>query len=175
MTASNKRPWDFQAQDSSSSTGGGKRQYLNPGYNDSSANANYGNKHHQNGNGNRGIFLFQHANHNPTQHHFDEFFRQQPELSSQDIIDIFLCAVRCKKKKGIDVLGGDKLAFVTGRLLSIASTLDGRQLTHTAMAAVNCLQAIMPTNVHMPGQHSVLSDQWSMILTLILPLNYFVS
>ena len=52
---------------------------------------------------------------------------------------------------GIDVLGGDKLAFLTESILNMSSKMDGRQLTQTAMAAVNALQVILPSNNYMSG------------------------
>ena len=95
---------------------------------------------------------FDRTNENPTQAQVDEIFRHKPELNSNVIVNIFLRAVQWKKKKRIDVLGGDKLSFLTESILHLSSRMDGRQLTRTAMACVNGLQAVAPTNVHMPGR-----------------------
>ena len=134
-------------------------RFLHSGNHDRSTATNkpppYWNKSHP------GVFYFDRANQNPTQAQVDEFFRQQPELSSPEIVSIFLRAVQWKKKKGIDVLGDDKLSFVTERLWQMMSKLDGRQFTQTAMATVNGLQAISPTNIHMSGQ-------WVVVLVLDL-------
>ena len=134
----------------SNSGRGGDRRFLNSTKNDRGTEPNihppYWNKSHP------GMFYFDRANQNPTQAQVDEFFRQQPELNSHEIVNIFLRAVQWKKKKGIDVLGGDKLSFVTESIMHMMSKLDGRQLTQTAMATVNGLQVIASIDIQMSGQ-----------------------
>ena len=51
----------------------------------------------------------------------------------------------------MDVLGGDKLSYVTEHLVQLASKMDGGQLMQTAMATVNSLQATTPANIHASG------------------------
>ena len=72
-------------------------------------------------------------------------------MTSKDIVNIFLRAVQWKKRKRVDVLGGDKLSYVTEHLVQLASKMDGGQLMQTAMATVNSLQATTPANIHASG------------------------
>ena len=142
-------PGDSEYDDS----GGGKRRHLNPRDDNRDAVQRKPTQYSQNNNNNQGGgFLFDHNNQNPSQAQVDEFFRNKPELNPKEITNIFLRAVQWKKKKRIDVLGGDKLSFLTGRLQCIVSELGGRQLTQTAMATINGLQAIAPTNVQTSGK-----------------------
>ena len=103
-------------------------------------------------------FYFDLDNQNPTQCEVDEFFRKKPVLHFKEIPSIFLMAVQWKKKNNIDVLGGDKLPIVTENIVHSVAQLEGVQfinaghLIKLTMATVNGLQAIAPTNIHMPGQ-----------------------
>ena len=97
-------------------------------------------------------FLFDLNNQNATQSQVDEFFRKKTKLSSFEIVSIFLRAVQWKKKKRIDVLGGDKLSYLSQSLLPLISKMDGRQLTQASMATVNGLQATSATNIHTSGR-----------------------
>ena len=114
--------------------------------------SNNNNNNNNNNNSGQAGFLFDRNNQNPTQAQVDDFFRKKPELNAHEIVNIFLRAVQWKKKKRIDVLVGDKLSFLTDSVSRIVSKLDGRQLTQTAMAAVNGLQSIEPKNILSSGK-----------------------
>ena len=143
------------------SKGGGERRFLNAANNvrctEPDKHAQFLNK------GDPKLFLFDRTNQNPTQSQVDEFFRQKPALTSYEIINIFLRAVQWKKKKRIDVLGGEKLSLVVKNIWHLIPTLNGKQLTKTAMATINGLQAIASTNTYMSGEWVVMSNLASLL------------
>ena len=96
-------------------------------------------------------FLFDQNNYNPTQGEVDAYFRNNPNPSPQEVVDILLRTVTWKKKRMIDVLSGDKLLIVMSALQRMLSVFDRRQLRFATIGLLECLLVIPLVDIEKSG------------------------